>query len=197
MINHNFILQEGEQITRYHKKEEPTIIEVLSVIIVSPILIYILSSVLFTIIKLIVGQGLIEDYEFNVIIILNIITYLILFILFVIEINTEPSVEIYYFNDYLLITNVPNFYHPSLNFREVKINFEFIDHFILINGRMKIKLNYSQINESKFKEINIQSDWINLLDLMKYNDYTMIINPKLKLKKRELIGFLNRKLKTE
>ena len=99
--------------------------------------------------------------------------------------------EIYYFNDYLLITNIPYSFVPSLKNSDIKLNFDFIEYFMLKEGRMKIKIYDSEIKKSKFEKINV--DWFKLDS--RFEEINMIINPKLKSKKRELIDFLNEKLK--
>ena len=184
-MNKEFKLNEGEQITKFHKKEEYTFWEIIPMIFVLTFLItWILPKLIYKIFEM--------EIQMNFYIYSNlIILFLILIILYLKNVWTENSIEIHYFNDYLLITNIPYNIHVSRYNSDVKLNYESIEYFMLKEGRMKIEINDSEINESKFKKINSK---YKLSDL-KFYDINIIIHPRFKSKKVEFIDFLNKKLK--
>jgi hypothetical protein len=93
----------------------------------------------------------VDDYEIFALLILSLLTYLITFIEFLIEIYTDSPIEINYFNDYLLPNKIPNNFEPTNRDSKVtiKISFELIDYSILEYNRLHIKL---KINEIKYYE---------------------------------------------
>lgn len=185
-MNKEFKLNEGEQITKFHKKEEYTFWEIISVIFTIFVIILFLSKLINKIFEI--------EIQMNFYIYSHLIIILILIILYLKNVWTENSIEIHYFNDYLLITNIPYNIHVSLYNSDVKLNYESIEYFMLKEGRMKIEINDSEINKRKFTKINGQDKLYELSDL-KFYDINMIIHPRFKSKKVEFIDFLNKKLK--
>ena len=193
-MEREFKVNEGELITIFNEKEEITLGGTLMFIFMIPVFWWMLSLIISPIFKLFIEERKVDNYEIFVLVILNLLSYLMRFISFLIEINTDNSIEIHYFNDYLLLNKIPRYFEPTKKGNEVtiKISFELIDYFILKYNRLHIKLkrdenkNYENLNKNT--EICFES----IVNIMDSTD--LKLDKKFRLKKNEIINLLNLKL---